>query len=498
MPKFEHDIFISYAHIDNESMYGSEHGWIALLHKRLEIRLAQLLGRESRIWRDSRLTRTDPFPPDVLDQLSRAALLVSVLSPRYVNSDWCLRELNEFHKLAVKSDPDTIGNRLRILKTIKTPIELEEHPPVLQSVLGYEFYAYDRASDSFREFGYLDGEGRDPRYWDKLEAMAQAIKKLIKQLMGQTDVFPTQSPGKTIYLAETTSDLSEEHDCIRRELQLNGHRVLPDKPLLLSKNLREEINRCLAESVLSVHLVGTNRAFLPEGESKSIVEIQHELAAARSQSPDFSQIIWLPIGLDLSNEQFNEHQRKFIEELLNHLGMTKGTELLQTKLEDLKTFVHEKLNPAKPTDEPRPSTNGDGADRHALVYLVCDQSDYDAVAPIERRLFERGCEVLLPAGDIDPQQHKENLLLCDAVLIYCGGAADSWLNLKKTDLIKLPGYGRTEPLLAKGFYIGAPQTSGKERFRILDGLVIKNYGEFSPASLDPFIEQIERAKGARQ
>jgi hypothetical protein len=106
--------------------------------------------------------------------------------------------------------------------------------------------------------------------------------------------------------------------------------------------------------------------------------------------------------------------------------------------------------------------------------------------------------VLLPAGNVDPQQHKENLLLCDAVLIYCGAAADSWLNLKKTDLIKLPGYGRTEPLLAKAFYIGAPQTSGKERFRILDGLVIKSYGEFSPASLDPFIEEIERAKGARQ
>src|SRR5215510_8622094 len=131
MLKFEHDIFISYAHIDNESMYGSEHGWIALLHKGLGIRLAQLLGRESRIWRDSRLTHTDPFPPDVLKQLSRAALLVSVLSPRYVNSDWCLRELNEFHKLAVKSAPDTVGNMLRILKTIKTPIELEEHPPVL-------------------------------------------------------------------------------------------------------------------------------------------------------------------------------------------------------------------------------------------------------------------------------------------------------------------------------------------------------------------------------
>src|SRR5262245_58674316 len=101
MPTFEHDLFISYAHIDNEPLHDRLPGWVELLHKRLGIRLAQLLGRESRIWRDSRLTRTDPFPPELLDQLSRAALLVSVLSPRYVNSDWCLRELNEFHKLAV-------------------------------------------------------------------------------------------------------------------------------------------------------------------------------------------------------------------------------------------------------------------------------------------------------------------------------------------------------------------------------------------------------------
>src|SRR5262249_32434502 len=278
------------------------------------------------------------------------------------------------------------------------------------------------------------------------------------------------------------------------ELQLNSHQILPDKPLPLNQHLRNEINSYLAESDLSIHLVGANRAIVPEDESKSIVEIQHELASARSQSPDFSQIIWLPAGLSSSNE----HQQKFIEELLNHLGMTKGTELLRTKLEDLKTFVHEKLNPTKPPTEPKISTNGNGANSPALVYLVCDQPDYDAVAPIEDCLFERGYEVLSLAGDVDPQMHKENLLLCDAVLTYCGNTTDFWLNLKKTDLIKLPGYGRARPMLAKAFYISAPQTSGKERFRIQNGLVIRNYGEFSPASLNPFVEQIERAKGAQQ
>jgi len=491
---FEHDLFISYSHIDNERLHDSLHGWIDLLHKRLEIRLNMLLGRRSRIWRDRRLDGVTTFSPALIAELSKAALLVCVLSPRYINSDWCLKELDVFHNLAVQSGMATIGNKLRIFKAIKTPIKLEEHPQVLQTVLGYEFYSLDPATDHFREFGYDAGADRDPRYWDRLEDLAQDIKNLIEQFIAQACGAANRPSSKTIYLAETTSDLSEERDHIRRELQLNGHQVLPDKPLLLSQHLRDEINRCLAESVLSVHLVGASRAFVPEDESKSLLEIQHELAAARSQSSDFSQIIWLPAGLDSSNE----HQRKFIEELLNHSGVTKGTELLQTKLEDLKTFIHEKLNPVKPPAEPRPSADGNGANRPALVYLICDQTDFDAVAPIEDYLDKLGFEVLSLAGDIDPQTHKENLLLCDAALTYCGAATDSWLSLKKTDLIKLSGYGRTKPMLAKAFYITAPQTAGKERFRIQDGLVIKNYGEFSPASLNPFIEQIERAKGARQ
>ena len=43
---FEHDFFISYAHDDNERLHDPQHGWIDLLHRRLEIRLKQLLGEK--------------------------------------------------------------------------------------------------------------------------------------------------------------------------------------------------------------------------------------------------------------------------------------------------------------------------------------------------------------------------------------------------------------------------------------------------------------------
>ncbi|HAI82148.1 MAG TPA: toll/interleukin-1 receptor domain-containing protein, partial [Chitinophagaceae bacterium] len=53
--QFEKDIFISYAHIDDESLVASQKGWITEFHRSLEIRLAQLLGRRPVIWRDPSL-----------------------------------------------------------------------------------------------------------------------------------------------------------------------------------------------------------------------------------------------------------------------------------------------------------------------------------------------------------------------------------------------------------------------------------------------------------
>jgi hypothetical protein len=96
------------------------------------------------------------------------------------------------------------------------------------------------------------------------------------------------------------------------------------------------------------------------------------------------------------------------------------------------------------------------------------------------------------------QDHKENLLLCDAVLIFQGRASEGWLRMKLRDLLKLPGYGRTSPLLGKAVYISAPESPPKGRFKTQEALVIKNYGEFNPSSLDSFLAEISKAKGALQ
>src|SRR5262249_54442528 len=152
----------------------------------------------------------------------------------------------------------------------------------------------------------------DNRYWEQFEDLAQDIKRQIERLRNPQQ--PAVKPsGKTIYLAATTTDLGEERARIRRELELNGHRVLPDTRLAPDSDhrLRDAVSRQLAESHLAVHLIGADYGFVPEGELKSIIEIQRELASLRVGAANFSQTIWMPPGLSSKDER----QQKFIGKL---------------------------------------------------------------------------------------------------------------------------------------------------------------------------------------
>ena len=99
--EFEPDLFISYAHLDDQPLMDGQTGWISTFHKVLAIRLAMLRGEEPRIWRDdSRLQGNDFLTPAIMKALAESQLLVSVLSPRYLKSEWCMQELANFCQVA--------------------------------------------------------------------------------------------------------------------------------------------------------------------------------------------------------------------------------------------------------------------------------------------------------------------------------------------------------------------------------------------------------------
>ena len=349
--RFPNDLFISYAHIDNQALSPDQRGWIDEFHRCLEIRLQQLLGEKPEIWRDPKLQGNDYVQEEIVSRFSEVAILVSVLSPRYVKSEWCMKELDGFLHEAEAKGELKIGTKSRVFKIIKTHLPLDEHPEPLQKLLGYEFYQYDDVTGRAREFWGAFGPEASRRFYAKLDDVAWDVKDLLSELAstnGRHKENGKQKPAATIYLATTTTDLNDEYQKLRREFVHRGYCVLPEETLPMNgKRLREQVKQDLEQSLISIHLVGGKYASIPEEETASNSFIQKELAAEQTRRPNFHQIVWLPVELEISDSR----QEEWVETLRNSDPARQNFDLLQTPLEELKTFTEDKikhlLRPAK-------------------------------------------------------------------------------------------------------------------------------------------------------
>src|SRR5262249_10389934 len=153
------DIFISYAHIDDRPLDDVK-GWVTSFHERLNDRLAMLLGTDLRIWWDQREQANQYLVGMIGDRISRTLLLVSIVTPRYVNSQWCRAEVREFCRRADETGGIVIGNQPRIFKVVKTPVRPDQQPNELGGLLSYDFYETD-ANGNAREFRQEIGPNKD-------------------------------------------------------------------------------------------------------------------------------------------------------------------------------------------------------------------------------------------------------------------------------------------------------------------------------------------------
>ena len=142
--EFQRHLFISYAHIDNIPLTENQQGWITRFHNTLTAMLSMRIGRRAEIWRDSKLSGNDFFAEEIIQQFPKTELLVSILTPRYASSEWCTREVQEFCKSAESTGGLVVGNKSRVLKVIKLPVDDEGTlPRVMREALGYSFYEFD-------------------------------------------------------------------------------------------------------------------------------------------------------------------------------------------------------------------------------------------------------------------------------------------------------------------------------------------------------------------
>jgi len=291
-----------------------------------------------------------------------------------------------------------------------------------------------------------------------------------------------------VYLGETTNDLRPQRDSLRRALQQHGYTVLPARTLpLVEADLSAAVRQDLASCRMSIHMFGGTYGVVPEGAAVSLQEIQSEIAAERRNSGPFSQLLWIPQGLSVTDDR----QRHLLDRLRLDRGMRPDTDLLETSFEDLRTLIAARL---KESQKPAPASTVPAAKPGmASLYFVYDQRDEAAIAPWSDLLFQ-SFEIVHPLFEGDEREvreaHEDALRQCDGVLLFYGNANEPWLRRKLTEVQKSPGNGRAKPAPELCVVLAPPRTPAKERFRTHYCGVVAQWTGCEAASLQPFVEAL--------
>ena len=484
--KYGNDIFISYAHLDDSPIIEGELGWVSCFHQSLGAFVAQYLGKKPKIWRDLKLQGNGRFGPEIIDQLKNAALLVSIISPRYLESDWCQQEINAFLEIAKQTQVNGSAEK-RVFKVVKYPCSSDQSlPTVLNEILGYEFFEIDPMDEEPRDIRPEFGPEFKQKYLQRIAELARQIKKQLASINEDEatmdgEVSKCELKSK-VYLATTTLDLDDERENIRQELEQLGYSVLPRYPLEYGPDFCQKVADYLGQCSLSIHLLGRRFGIVPEGEEQSIVALQRQLALSQTQSdPNFSHLVWMPPDLQIQEPR----QRQFIQTVLN------DADLIKTNLESLKTIIQEKLSDHQPSS----ALQQEQTDGLTRIYFIYDQTDEEDIVSIVDYLFEMGYEVIEPWFGEDEtqvrQEHQESLNLCDAVLLYYGNGDQRWLREQMRYLQKIERSGdRIQSIRAKAILVSDPATPAKGRFRTREAIVLRCIWDFEPAVLEEFIGQL--------
>ncbi|MBV6641323.1 MAG: DUF4062 domain-containing protein, partial [Cyclobacteriaceae bacterium] len=445
------EIVILYSEADDRPIEGGVKGWVTNFHKFLRTLLSQINRQEPEIL----LMNEMDFD---LMRVRKAAVVINILSPNFVQSEIIVNALNNFGKDAKKNDELIIDGVARYFKVLKAPFETDEIMPEFQELISYDFYMIDALTGEAQEFTRFFGNEAERGYWMKLVDMAYDISQILTALRHEekSERKEEVSREKTVYLASTGVDMLIQRDIIKRELQRHGYTVLPKHALPKElKSLEQMVLEDLAKCRLSIHLIGEDYGYRPKGSDLSVVDLQNRIASEHTEQiaafnrtakvPEpFSRLIW--VSPDLKN--ITERQKIFIEDLKSDAAKLEEAEVLQITLQELKAIIREELvtggrfNLHREVEGYTPEPEDDTS---PIIYLIHDKRDKNDTKIIEDFLIDKGYRVVGPSyeGDlIDIRYiHQENLRRCDASLIFYGNTTEDWIKTKLQDLLKAPGFG---------------------------------------------------------
>jgi hypothetical protein len=487
------DIFISYAHEDDNSPVSGSPGWVDRFNTMLRQRLDGIRGKavSTSVFLDDSdegIRGTSLLTETIKSAIRETSVLLVIISPSYLTSKWCERELQFFKDSAASSGGLSVSNKTRVVKVFKLPADLANSglgDEAISDATGYEFFSVGGNGRPL-EFAPQIGNDVGPDFWARLNTLAYDLRDLLNDIANRP--IPSPRTNVTVYVAESTLDVADKRESMLRELRQSNYSVLPQNGIprdFTYEDLVAVVTKELRNARLSIHLVGESYAMTPEGAPETIVETQYRLAGEEaSKRKNFVRLPWISPGTNPDDQR----QQAFIKSLQEDDSLVEGS------IEQLKDRVCAELEKRPLDDDPSPFNA-------KKVYLIFDPPDHDRIKPFDDFLFAHGFNVLKPSTKGSPgelrKRHRWKLRISDGALIYYGWPNEDWLDTKLQDLeaIYARGRGPDRPLLARGVVLADPATPEKKEFRWRKVRVVPGFGEFRPDILQGFIDDLNQDNG---
>jgi hypothetical protein len=466
------DIFISYARDDDlpPPDKPDRKGFVTFLDDAVRYEFKELGPERPKIWRDTkRIADGDQFTPEIEEALKSASFLLVVLSPNWMASHWCRRELDSFAKYHGPG-----GLRERIVVVAKRHVDPDKRPSLLQGQNGFRFYV--RNEDPEEVTGDLEffdrGDPRDARYWERLKALAAY---LVKRQPRPSLAPAYASSGRTIFVAKPASDMRLGYDRVVSELIGKGHTVVPepteDIPL---DSAVDAIDTALLGAEIAVHLLGEKAGDAPE-DQPPMVKLQLARAAVRASKDvqaQFHRIVWapslwtFPSNTDKPPTETMRHPLEVLAKFDQQLATDKIEGDSLSKFVD---FLNQHLCVISSPRPITPSLPNSGGDVRLFLYHSPEDSGY--ALTLAEALQQRKLETLFPAFDGPEADIKsfnsKQLTECDGVILCWASASEVWVRAQASGLRNWLALGRSQQFCYRAVVAAPPPGERKKASKLL-------------------------------
>jgi len=293
---YTYDIFISYSHLDNIKVFDETRGWIEEFYSDLNVLLSRRIGKTDAIkiwWDDKKLDGSVLFDRSIEESINDSAIMLCLISPGYLESEYCQKELELFYNKAhAEKTGLSIKNRSRIINVLLNNIPYDTWPKELSGTTGFPFH--DAKVTDKENYGETL-EISSKKFKSELKILKEALAKLIFSF---PTIDPQPLPSKfTIYFGDVSDSLRTTRNRTITELQKLDLGLIYDIPPPFEEDEHEiTVKEKLKEADLAVHLLDQFPGRNIEGEGTIwYPQKQAELSLQSS----CNKLIWVPSDMNI-------------------------------------------------------------------------------------------------------------------------------------------------------------------------------------------------------